>query len=109
MDDSVERLHGREQEVNSSDKYRLVEGWTKARLDNAIAQTDNDDQDPGDGSLGAAHDLRGQDEALGGLACAVNVLILRGEHGLLHHPQENDSSDPELESQDLSPVQRADQ
>ena len=37
----------------------------------------------------------------------MDVLILGSEHGFLHHPQEDDASDPELKPEDLAPVQRA--
>ena len=39
----------------------------------------------------------------------VDVLVLRREHGLLQHPQEQDPSYPELDPQYLPPVQGADQ
>ena len=38
----------------------------------------------------------------------MNILILRGEHGLLHHAHEDDASYPELEPQYLPPVEGAD-
>ena len=37
----------------------------------------------------------------------MDVLVLSSEHGLLHHPQEDDSPDPELKSEDLAPVEGA--
>ena len=37
----------------------------------------------------------------------MDVLVLGGEHGLLHHPEEYDAADPELEAEDLAPVHGA--
>ena len=37
----------------------------------------------------------------------MDVLVLGGEHGLLHHPQKDDAPDPELEPKNLTPVHGA--
>ena len=42
------------------------------------------------------------------LARVVDVLELCQEHCLLHHAEEDDSSNPELQSEDLPPVEGAD-
>ena len=108
MNGPEEALHDGQEEVDTAHEYRLVKGWAKPGLDDPVPETDNDDEDPGYCSLGTTHDLSCQYQTLCGLARVVNVLVLRREHRLLHHPYQNDSSDPELEPEDLPPVEGAD-
>ena len=108
MNGPEEALHDGQEEVDTAHEYRLVKGWAQPGLDDPVAETDDDDEDPGDCSLGTTHNLSSQYETLCGLARVVNVLVLRREHRLLHHPHQDDSSDPELEPEDLPPVEGAD-
>ena len=41
------------------------------------------------------------------LPIIINILIFGGKHCFLNHPQEYNASDPELQSEDVPPVDRA--
>ena len=64
VDDSEESLHGGQKEVDSSYKYRLVKSRAQSRLDYPVSEADNDDEDPGNGSLCTAYYLGAQDQTL---------------------------------------------
>merc|ERR1719234_1115828 len=105
MDHSKACLNTSKDEIKAPSAKNPIKKRAKSWLHNSKAQADNDDQHSCERSLSTGDDLCRQNQPFCGLARVVNVLELCQKHCLLHHTQEDHTSNPELNPEDVSPVE----
>lgn len=59
--------------------------------------------EPSQGPLGTRHNFSSKDQGMSSHAIVVDVFKLSQEHGLLQHAQKDDTTDPELNPEQLTP------
>merc|ERR1719234_2315387 len=105
MDHSKACLNTSKDEIKAPSAKNPIKKQAKSWLYNSEAQAHNDDQHSCQRSLSTGDDLCRQNQPFCGLARVIYVLELCQKHCLLDHTQEDHTSNPELNPEDVSPVE----